>query len=132
MMIISKSFLIHASNLLKKYGVSISGLFLLIITVLSFVPVTQEPPMNGIDKIENLVAYAALTIPISLAYHPRYKTIFWFVCIWGMMIEILQPYVGRQADTMDAIINGIGAGIGIVFARYLFNVAYMDPSPSEI
>ena len=132
MMIISKSFLIHASNLLKKYGVSVSGLFLLIITVLSFVPVTQEPPMNGIDKIEHLIAYAALTIPISLAYHPRYKTIFWFVCIWGMMIEILQPYVGRQADTMDAIINGIGAGIGIVFARYLFNVAYMDPSPSEI
>ena len=131
MMTTSKSFLIRAINQVQQYGVPLSGLFLLTITVLSFIPVSQEPPMNNIDKIEHLIAYAALTTPISLAYHPRQKNIFWFACIWGMLIEIFQPYVGRQADTMDAVINAVGAYLGILFAQYLFRVLYISPSQSD-
>tara|TARA_B100000683_G_scaffold229675_1_gene230253 strand:- start:45 stop:440 length:396 start_codon:yes stop_codon:yes gene_type:complete len=130
-MITSKSFFIQTISRIQYYGVSISGLFLLIITILSFIPVSQEPPMNNIDKIEHLIAYAALTIPISLAYHPRHKAIFWFACTWGMLIEIFQPYVGRQADTMDAIINAIGAGLGIIFAKYLFTLLCIAHAQSD-
>ena len=131
MMTTSKSFLIRAISQVQQYGVPLSGLFLLIITILSFIPVSQEPPMNNIDKIEHLIAYAALTMPISLTYHPRQKNIFWFACIWGMLIEIFQPYVGRQADTIDAVINVVGAYVGILFARYLFRVLCTSPSPSD-
>ena len=131
MMTTSKSFLIRAISQVQQYGVPISGFFLLIITILSFIPVSQEPPMNNIDKIEHLIAYAALTMPISLAYHPRQKHIFWFACIWGMLIEIFQPYVGRQADTMDAVINAVGAYVGIFVAQYLFRVLYTSPSLSD-
>ena len=131
MMTTSKSFLIRAISQIQQYGVPISGIFLLIITILSFIPVSQEPPMNNIDKIEHLIAYAALTMPISLAYHPRQKYIFWFACVWGMFIEIFQPYVGRQADTMDAVINAVGAYLGILFAQYLFRVLYTSPSLSD-
>lgn len=131
MMTTSKSFLIRATSQVQQYGVPISGIFLLIITILSFIPVSQEPPMNNIDKIEHLIAYAALTMPISLAYHPRQKHIFWFACIWGMLIEIFQPYVGRQADTMDAVINAVGAYVGILVAQYLFRVLYTNPSLSD-
>ena len=131
MMTISKSFLIHASRQLRQYGVSISGLCLLIVTILSLIPISQEAPMNNIDKIEHLVAYAACTMPISLTYYPRYKTIFWFACIWGIMIEILQPYVGRQADTIDAMVNALGAGLGVIIARYIFMVLCTNPLPSD-
>lgn len=85
----------------------------------------------NIDKIEHIIAYAACTMPISLAYHPRYKTIFWFACIWGAMIEILQPYVGRQADTVDAIVNTVGAGLGIVMAQKVFIFLCTSPLPSD-
>ena len=131
MMTTSKSFLIRTTSQVQQYGVPISGIFLLIITILSFIPVSQEPPMNNIDKIEHLIAYAALTMPISLAYHPRHKHVFWFACIWGMLIEIFQPYVGRQADTMDAVINAVGAYLGILFAQYLFRALYTSPSLSD-
>ena len=131
MMITSKLFLIHAISRLRQYGVVTSIFFLLIITILSLIPVSQEPPMNNIDKIEHLVAYAAFTAPISLAYHPRYKSIFWFACIWGMLIEIVQPYVGRQADTIDAVINALGAGVGIIIARYFFKILCTNPSLSD-
>lgn len=131
MMTTSKSFLIRAISQVQQYGVPISGICLLIITILSFIPVSQEPPMNNIDKIEHLIAYAALTMPISLSYNPRQKHIFWFACIWGMLIEIFQPYVGRQADTMDAVINAVGAYLGILLAQYLFRVLYTSPSLSD-
>ena len=131
MMITYKSFLIFISHQLKLYGVPISGLCLLVITILSFIPVSQQAPISNIDKIEHLVAYAAFTMPISLAYHPRYKAIFWFACLWGMMIEILQPYAGRQADTIDAIINAVGAGAGVIIAQYIVMVLCTDPLPSD-
>lgn len=125
------SLLIPILRLSHRYGVVISVLFLCAITVLSFIPVTQEPPMNGVDKIEHFIAYAALTFPIALSYHPRYKSIFWCACIWGMMIEIIQPYVGRQADTIDAVINAIGAGLGIFIAHKAFTVLDKVPSPFD-
>ena len=131
MMTTSKSFLIHAISRLQQYGVIISIFFLLVITILSLIPVSQEPPMNNIDKIEHLVAYAAFTVPISLAYHPRYQSIFWFACIWGMLIEIVQPYVGRQADTIDALINALGAGMGIMMAQYFLRILCTNPSLSD-
>ena len=131
MMITFKSFLIRSSNIIKEYGVSISGLCLVIITIFSLTPVSHPPPMNNIDKIEHLIAYAVCTMPISLAYHPRYKTIFWSVFMWGTLIEMVQPYVGRQAESMDAIVNAVGAGLGIASARYGFIVLCTSPSPSD-
>ena len=131
MMTTFTSLLIPLIRFAKQYGVSISFLFLLVITILSFIPVTEEPPINGVDKIEHLIAYSALTLPASLAYHPRTKHIFWFACIWGMMIEIIQPYFGRQADTIDAVINVLGAGIGIALSGYLIKLLCTDPLPSD-
>ena len=126
-MIMPISFFSTSTKLLIRYGVALSVFFLFVITTLSFIPVTQEPAVNNIDKIEHLIAYTALTFPIALSYHPRYKAIFWGACIWGMMIEIIQPYVGRQADAIDATINAVGAGMGLLMANRFFTALDKDP-----
>lgn len=128
---ISMSLLLKTHNLLHQYGTLCSFFVLIVITVLSLIPVTQEPPMTGIDKINHLVAYCALTFPISLSYYPRNKIIFFFSCCWGALIEILQSHVGRQADTIDGIVNSIGALLGIALAVLVIKALGTTPSPSN-
>jgi VanZ family protein len=125
------SHFIKSIELLKQYGVFCSFLLLVVITILSLTPVVQEVPITGIDKVLHLLAYCALTFPISLSYSPRYRFIFWFSCLWGGIIEIIQPIVGRQADTIDALVNTIGVFFGIVLASILLKTLDTNPSPSD-
>ena len=115
-------------NLVRRYGVLSSFTLLIVITTLSLTPAMEPSPITGLDKVHHLLAYSALTFPISLSYHPRHRFIFWFSSVWGGMIEIIQPIVGRQADTIDALVNSFGALLGIGIA--IITIKALDKVPS--
>ncbi len=67
-------------------------------TVLSLWPLENLPPVPGSDKVQHLIAYAALMFPIALR-KPKYWPLIGLLFIaWSGPIELLQPYVNRYGE----------------------------------
>lgn len=82
-------------------------------SVLSLVPIAVDLPQPvASDKLHHFVAYALIALPVALA-RPRW----WFllvvaIALWSIVIELVQPFVGRERAAGDVAAN---AG-GLVFA----------------
>ena len=116
---------------LRQYGMHLSGILLLVVTICSLIPPAQtQDPVVYIDKVFHLLAYAALTFPCSISV-PK-KNLLWLIgaCIWGAGIECLQPSFGRTADVIDAFCNGLGAAMG-TFLAIVFIRLHISASPTE-
>ena len=69
-------------------------------------------PLLISDKAIHLIAFSVLAAPLS-ATNPL--NAFWLVpslSLSGGIIELLQPFVGREAEWWDFIFNGMGAVLG--------------------
>lgn len=96
---------------------------LVTVTVLSLIP-SSSLPQTPSDKINHLVAYAALSLLLVLALPegrvvPRGLALsLLLVVAYGVLIELLQRIVGRQFDYLDIAANAagvvIGAGAGVL------------------
>ncbi|MFW2590124.1 VanZ family protein [Sagittula sp. SSi028] len=76
---------------------------------------------GGHDKLYHAIAFAALALPLPVV-RPRLTP--WVLLIavgYGGLIEVIQPWFGRQADWMDLVADAVGAtagaGIGYALAR---------------
>jgi VanZ family protein len=98
------------------------------VTVLSVVP---APQMSGLesDKLSHFIAYSVLTLllVLSLSGSRGLPRGFWvalvLVLLYGVLIEVLQHYIGRQFDLNDMVANAVGvalgAGTGLLARRLL-------------
>ncbi|MFG6611624.1 VanZ family protein [Sulfitobacter sp. 1A12057] len=73
----------------------------------------------GTDKVHHVLAFAILTVPCA-ALHPKrlFRVVFAAAFYWGV-IEVIQPYIGRQGETADVLADLLGVGIGAVFGLLL-------------
>ncbi len=76
--------------------------------------------MPGSDKHHHLIAFAALALPTA-AFAPR---LLWgllpALALYGVLIEVLQPFVGRSGDPKDALADGLGVIVGSVLGLMLY------------
>lgn len=73
----------------------------------------------GDDKTQHLLAFAVLVLP-GIALRPRWTVaLVIFALSFGAAIELVQPFVGRQADLADWIADAKGVGIGAVLGLAL-------------
>ena len=101
----------------------LTALLALVIGVLTLVPLHVPDAMPGNDKHHHLIAFAALALPTA-ALAPR---LLWCIlpvlALYGVLIEVLQPFVGRSGDHRDALSNGlglvVGSGLGLLLYRPL-------------
>ena len=68
---------------------------------------------DGIDKIEHLVAFAALSFPLSRTGRFGLLPVFVVASAFGGLIELIQPSFNRNADMNDWIADIIGVALGI-------------------
>ena len=128
MTIIFMLFFHKLPNFICRYGVLLSMALLIVITIYSLTPITEEPTQNGWDKVMHIFAYLCFSFPISVSYYPRTKYIALFTILWGAGIECIQPFFGRQADIIDAFSNALGSYLGIALASLVVRILCTNPS----
>lgn len=107
-----------------RLAIWVTALLALVIAGLTLMPSVPGPAMvNGQDKINHFIAFAALSLPISMA-RPRWILAAAVVMtLFGGLIEIIQPYVGRGREFGDLVADMLGiaagAGLGLLGNRLL-------------
>lgn len=83
------------------------------IAVLTLTPVTAPAPVAQSDKLYHVIAFAGLALPVSF-YVPRWLpgAILLFA-LFGGLIEIVQPFVGRERSLWDWLGDVAGIALGI-------------------
>ncbi|TVR45217.1 MAG: VanZ family protein [Planctomycetota bacterium] len=99
-----------AYSALLPWGLTVSIAFAIGMATLT--PATAMPEVPGSDKLHHLIAFAALTLPLSW-WRPRYG--WWLLpaaVAYGGVIELIQPHIGRHGEWGDVFANACGALIG--------------------
>lgn len=92
---------------------------LVCITVLTLLPLTFSTGVKGSDKIQHILAFAALTLPSAVFYPKALLHVMAAAVVYGAAIEIIQPYVGRSSELADFIADLVGVGLGATIGRFL-------------
>jgi len=87
--------------------------------VIAYLTLSPSPPQVGAegllsDKAYHVIAFAALVFPSALLYA---RSLIWVVpaaLLFGGVIELIQPYVGREAEVADFVADAVGLGFGLV------------------
>jgi VanZ family protein len=91
------------------------------LAVVAWGELTPHPPKAAAllwDKAEHFIAYFGLTLLASLGWGLRRSLVFVFIAVvaLGGALEILQSFVGRDAEWDDFFANALGALAGLVLA----------------
>ena len=94
-----------------------------ILTIIMLWPLDQPPlAPRGSDKLVHLVAFAALSFPLSRTSRFGLLPVFVGACSFGAIIELVQPFYNRNADILDwaADVLGVALGIfcGVIYATF--------------
>lgn len=99
-------------------GSAVTTVLAVIIAVLTLAPMPSGGPA-GADKIYHVLAFACLAFPLPLV-RPRFAVwVILGVIAYGGVIEVIQPFFGRQAEWADLVADGVGAILGASVARHL-------------
>ena len=78
-------------------------------------PLDASPPVpDGSDKIVHLIAFAALSFPLSRTGRFGLFPVFMGASVFGGLIELIQPNFNRSADINDWIADIMGVVVGII------------------
>ncbi len=89
------------------------------VTALSLAPIRIDGP-EGTDKLGHFAAYTALSFFAVFSLRPggdllrRSATVIVLAASYGVLMEIVQHFVGRNFDLLDMAANTTGAAIGTV------------------
>ena len=91
------------------------------LAVVAWGELTPHPPKVAAllwDKAEHFIAYFGLTLLASLGWGLRRSLVLVFAAVVGLggALEILQSFVGRDAEWGDFFANTLGALAGLALA----------------
>ena len=98
----------------SKLALGLTLLLATVLAVLTLSPVSAPEPIEHSDKVYHVLAFAGLAFPISFL-RPGWLLIAVPVfAAFGGLIELIQPYVGRECSLADwlADLGGIVLGVG--------------------
>lgn len=87
------------------------ALLAVVIAVLTLGPAPQSG-VPGSDKLHHLLAFAVLAFPLPAARPRLAPWVLLAIIGYGGLIELIQPYVGRQAEWADLAADAAGGAIG--------------------
>ena len=88
-------------------------LVLILIGTLSPRDIIVTPDL-GSDKNYHLLAFALLVVPLTFE---NLKNAYWLLpvaVVFGAIIELLQPHLGRHSELNDLYADAFGALIGVI------------------
>lgn len=104
---------------LGSTALALTALLTVAILVATLTPMKAPAIAGTNDKIHHMTAFAILVLPVALL-RPRWLVVTAiFAAFLGGMIEIIQPYVGRDRSIWDWYADLCGIGIGSVIGLLL-------------
>ena len=99
---------------MRKYlDIPLTVIVTTIVTVAMLWPLEQPPPApDGSDKIVHLVAFAAISFPLSRTGRFGLLPVFLGASVFGGVIELIQPNFNRSAEMNDWIADILGVVLG--------------------
>lgn len=101
----------------RKLGLALSLMIAILIAALTLTPLATPPAVNvvGIDKVYHFIAFAALIFPLIATDSRRWSWAVPLAILFGGAIELIQPFVGRDAEWLDfgADLTGVLAGAAL-------------------
>ena len=114
--------LLNAAQLRRRWR-WVLLLMLAITSWLAFMP--SEPQAEAapqLDKLEHIVAFAALAFVARLASHGR-RPALWVglsLLAYGLFIEVVQSWLpSRHADVLDLVADAVGIALGLLLLSRL-------------
>lgn len=80
-------------------------------------------PPGGSDKLLHFLAYAAIAAPACLARPRGWLWLLAGFALWGIAIEFIQPFVGRERAAADVVANLAGIASAVAVSGFLRNLA---------
>lgn len=102
------------ATIINKHWPIITALNMLIIAGVSLYPAEHLPQVPGTDKTHHFIAYGLLAFPAAYAQPKNLGFILIMLCLFGGVIELIQPYANRYGEWLD-----FAANCGGVFTGYL-------------
>ena len=99
---------------------SITVLFAAAILAGTLLPVGQLPEVDNGDKAAHLIAFAFLAFPLNMSARPRWFLLNTGFVLFGGVIELIQPLVGRHGEWLDLGADMLGVVVGMTVARGLY------------
>ena len=101
---------------MRQYlDIPITLIVTLILTVAMLWPLEAPPPApDGSDKVVHLIAFAALSFPLSRTGRFGLLSIFVGASVFGGLIELIQPSFNRSANMNDWVADIAGVVVGIL------------------
>jgi VanZ family protein len=86
------------------------------ITVLSLMPPRANLSIHANDKVGHFIAYAVFSLNVLLLGKniKQYTLSTLLIVAYGILIEFLQSFVGRETSFYDFLANSAGVSIGII------------------
>lgn len=96
---------------LQLTSVAATILLGIVIALLTLAPISSDG-VPGSDKLHHVLGFAALAFPLPFARPKLAIHVALGVIAYGGMIELIQPYFGRQAEWADFLADILGAVLG--------------------
>ena len=113
--------------------IKFNGLYLTIVIASLILFLSLQPPGEEdtklllSDKLLHIIAYSLMVLPVSLErVYPQFS-VFLITITCGGVIELIQPFWGREADIMDFLANILGIILGILIAQCLIFIFKLHP-----
>jgi VanZ family protein len=75
---------------------------------------------NSADTLNHVAVFAALAAPIAAFYPGALRWAVPVLVVSGGVAEIVQPFIGRTASSMDFLANFCGVFIGVCAGRIVW------------
>lgn len=92
-------------------SVTLTVLLAIVIAFLTLAPISGKG-VPGSDKLHHSLAFAALAFPMPFARPGLVLPFIFSVIAYGGLIEVIQPFFGREGDWGDFLADIIGAVLG--------------------
>lgn len=109
----------------QRHWALLALLLLAIVTAGSLDPGREPlPSFLPWDKARHFLAYAGVALPIALARPRHWGWLLLGLAGWSLMIEFIQPFVGRDRDIRDFLANFMGVLLALAVSEALRRAAF--------
>ncbi len=89
-------------------------MFVVVTTIASLAPL--DPGRS--DKAFHVIAYFLAVLPVAFGSRQFRLPLACALMAWGVVIEVVQPWVGRSGNISDAAANLVGVLLGLGVAHF--------------